>query len=52
MMIGGMGQQNSYPTVIGIHLTMHLMHPNFLSDNYYVLVQYIHIINIEMWMDK
>ena len=29
-----MGQQNSYLMAIGVHSTMHLMHPNLLSDNY------------------
>ena len=32
-----MGQQNSCKTLIGVHLIMHLMHPNQgLAINYYI----------------
>ena len=33
-----MGLENGFLMVIGMHLTMHLMHPNLLSDNYYMYV--------------
>ena len=29
MMKGVIGQRNSYKTIIGLHLTMHLVYPNY-----------------------
>ena len=38
-------QQNSYLTVIRVHSTMHLMHPNYCQIyNYYLYVVHVPII--------
>ena len=42
-------QQNSYLTATGMHSTMHLMHPNLLSDNYYMSL-YIHTLYMYVYV--
>ena len=48
---GVMGKQISYMTLIGVHSTMHLVHPNLMSCNYYLLcticrprVHHVHVV--------